>query len=207
MSSGGSQTRPGQASAEKSMTRNLQGCTWANLAVEVCAREDRQGYEGGIMEITRVLQNLQSIEHCVYLLEDERRPLKLCTGIFGVLILFLTSIDCQRKYMMSEVNQSMSDSVLQNFCVSVRRLLLRLLTSRSFHCLLFCPFQCQTSGFNPHSYSSFSNIPSPTSTLPTLQTSLSSSTSSALNPNPPLPPSASLLSLACPPSLNATLLK
>jgi hypothetical protein len=49
--------------------------------------------------------------------------------------------------------------------------------------------------------------PSPNSTLPTLQTSFSSSCSSLLKPKPPAPPSASLLSRACPPNLNATRLK
>lgn len=92
------------------------------------------------------------------------------------------------------------------------------------HLLLFlCSCSC------PHSYSghlfififvpfilflkpypipySCENTPPPISTPPTLQISFSSSTSSFASPNPPCPPSASLRSLAWPPSRTATLLK
>ena len=72
--------------------------------------------------------------------------------------------------------------------------------------------RCRTAGFyHPHPstfhiYDASANT-SPNSTFPTLQISLSSSISSLDKPKPPAPPSASFLSLACPASLIATLLK
>jgi hypothetical protein len=94
-----------------------------------------------------------------------------------------------------------SDEVESNFINPY----LPILSTNAMQMHLFCHVMSISQWTHLSSHSS--KAASPRSTFPTLQISRSSSTSSFDNPNPPCPPSASFLSLAVFPSLNATRLK
>jgi hypothetical protein len=85
---------------------------------------------------------------------------------------------------------------------------LRIFSTNASQCTFLCHVMSMSHSTHLSSHSSHSSkATSPRSTFPTLQISRSSSTSSFDNPKPPCPPSASFLSRAVFPSLNATRLK